>query len=94
MILSSYTRQRALFALMCAVWGTNWLALKAGTMAVPAGLLLRHAMDRGRADPAGIRLGTRPAPVDRSPAGAADADRGVPDGRLQRGRADVWAALR
>ncbi len=35
MILSSYTRQRALFALMCAIWGTNWLALKAGTMAVP-----------------------------------------------------------
>ena len=35
MAISSYTRQRALFALMCVIWGTNWLALKAGAMAVP-----------------------------------------------------------
>ncbi len=35
MALSSVTQQRALFALMCAIWGTNWLALKAGAMAVP-----------------------------------------------------------
>ena len=35
MALSSYTQQRALFALMCVIWGTNWLALKAGAMAVP-----------------------------------------------------------
>src|ERR1700712_3305036 len=35
MPLSSYTRQRLLFALMCLIWGTNFLALKAGAMAVP-----------------------------------------------------------
>ncbi len=35
MAISSYTQQRALFALMCVIWGTNWLALKAGAMAVP-----------------------------------------------------------
>ncbi len=35
MAISSYTQQRALFALMCVIWGSNWLALKAGAMAVP-----------------------------------------------------------
>lgn len=35
MVISSYTQQRVLFALMCLIWGTNFLALKAGTMAVP-----------------------------------------------------------
>src|ERR1035437_6015509 len=35
MAFSPIAQQRALFALMCSIWGANWLALKAGTMAVP-----------------------------------------------------------
>ena len=30
-------QQKLLFALMCLIWGTNWLALKVGTGAVPPG---------------------------------------------------------
>ena len=38
MAFSPIAQQRALFALMCAIWGTNWLALKAGATAVPPAL--------------------------------------------------------
>jgi drug/metabolite transporter (DMT)-like permease len=38
MAFSPIAQQRALFALMCCIWGANWLALKAGTMAVPPAL--------------------------------------------------------
>lgn len=37
MPLSPQARQRALFIVLCLVWGTTWLALKAGAMAVPPG---------------------------------------------------------
>jgi drug/metabolite transporter (DMT)-like permease len=32
------TRQRALFAVLCFVWGTTWLAMKIGIAAVPPGV--------------------------------------------------------
>lgn len=38
MALSVSTRQRALFLVLCAVWGTNWLAMKAGVTVVPPGI--------------------------------------------------------
>ncbi len=34
---SAGTQQRVLFALLCLIWGSNWLALKVGTGAVPPG---------------------------------------------------------
>ncbi len=30
-------QQKLLFAVMCLIWGSNWLALKVGTGAVPPG---------------------------------------------------------
>lgn len=38
MALSTSTRQRVLFLILCVVWGTNWLAMKAGVSAVPPGI--------------------------------------------------------
>lgn len=35
--VSVVAQQRLLFALMCLIWGSNWLALKVGTGAVPPG---------------------------------------------------------
>jgi hypothetical protein len=32
------TRQRALFAVLCFVWGTTWLAMKVGIAVVPPGV--------------------------------------------------------
>jgi drug/metabolite transporter (DMT)-like permease len=37
--LSPATRQRLLFAILCVVWGLNWLAMKAAVTAVPPGFL-------------------------------------------------------
>ncbi len=36
--LSSAARQRALFMVLCFVWGTTWLAMKVGIAVVPPGL--------------------------------------------------------
>src|SRR6202042_1092810 len=36
--VSLATRQRALFAVLCFVWGTTWLAMKVGIAAVPPGV--------------------------------------------------------
>jgi drug/metabolite transporter (DMT)-like permease len=36
--LSSATVHRLLFAFVCLVWGTNWLAMKIGVAAVPPGI--------------------------------------------------------
>jgi drug/metabolite transporter (DMT)-like permease len=38
MALSTSTRQRLLFAILCLVWGSTFLALKAGVTVVPPGL--------------------------------------------------------
>lgn len=38
MALSPAATQRGLFLFLCVVWGTNWLAMKAGTAEVPPGL--------------------------------------------------------
>lgn len=38
MPLSPAAVQRGLFLFLCLVWGTNWLAMKAGTAEVPPGL--------------------------------------------------------
>ena len=38
MTISNLTRQRLLFAFLCLVWGTNWVAMKIGVTAVPPGL--------------------------------------------------------
>ncbi len=38
MTLSRLATQRVLFGLLCLIWGTTWLALKAGVNAVPPGL--------------------------------------------------------
>ena len=38
MPLARLTQQRLLFAFLCFVWGTNWLAMKVGVMVVPPGL--------------------------------------------------------
>ncbi len=38
MALSPAAIQRGLFLFLCLVWGTNWLAMKAGTAEVPPGL--------------------------------------------------------
>lgn len=38
MILSTAAKQRLLFAILCTVWGTNWLAMKAGVTVVPPGI--------------------------------------------------------
>jgi len=38
MPLSPAARQRGLFAFLCVVWGTTWLAMKTGTAEVPPGL--------------------------------------------------------
>ncbi len=38
MALSPAAIQRGLFLFLCVVWGTNWLAMKAGTAEVPPGL--------------------------------------------------------
>ena len=35
MALSPAAIQRGLFLFLCLVWGTNWLAMKAGTAEVP-----------------------------------------------------------
>ena len=35
---SPAARERALFGVLCLVWGTTWMALKIGAMAVPPGL--------------------------------------------------------
>ncbi len=35
--MSPAARQRVLFAVLCLIWGSNWLALKVGTAAVPPG---------------------------------------------------------
>lgn len=71
MTVSSSTQQRALFALMCVIWGSNWLALKTGAMAVPpaffsgtrwtaAGLiLLAYGWWRGQSLWIGRRLARR-----------------------------------
>jgi drug/metabolite transporter (DMT)-like permease len=37
--LSPATRQRLLFAILCIVWGLNWLAMKAAITTVPPGFL-------------------------------------------------------
>ena len=36
--VSMATRQRALFAVLCFVWGTTWLAMKVGIAVVPPGV--------------------------------------------------------
>lgn len=36
--LSPITRQRAMFAFICFVWGTTWLAMKVGIATVPPGV--------------------------------------------------------
>lgn len=38
MPISRLNTQRLLFAFLCLVWGTNWLAMKVGVMIVPPGL--------------------------------------------------------
>jgi len=38
MTLSPAAIQRGLFLFLCLVWGTNWLAMKAGTAEVPPGI--------------------------------------------------------
>jgi drug/metabolite transporter (DMT)-like permease len=38
MALSPLAIQRGLFLFLCLVWGTNWLAMKAGTAEVPPGI--------------------------------------------------------
>ena len=38
MTLSPLAVQRGLFLYLCVIWGTNWLAMKAGTAEVPPGL--------------------------------------------------------
>jgi drug/metabolite transporter (DMT)-like permease len=38
MALSPAAIQRGLFLFLCLVWGTNWLAMKAGTAEVPPGI--------------------------------------------------------
>jgi drug/metabolite transporter (DMT)-like permease len=38
MPISRLNTQRLLFAFLCIVWGTNWLAMKVGVMTVPPGL--------------------------------------------------------
>ena len=38
MALSPAATQRGLFLFLCLVWGTNWLAMKAGTAEVPPGI--------------------------------------------------------
>ena len=38
MTLSPLAVQRGLFLYLCIIWGTNWLAMKAGTAEVPPGL--------------------------------------------------------
>jgi drug/metabolite transporter (DMT)-like permease len=38
MALSTLNTQRLLFAVLCTVWGTNWLAMKAGVTVVPPGI--------------------------------------------------------
>lgn len=38
MALSPLAVQRGLFLFLCLVWGTNWLAMKAGTAEVPPGI--------------------------------------------------------
>ncbi len=38
MRLSTLAVQRGLFLYLCVIWGTNWLAMKAGTAEVPPGL--------------------------------------------------------
>jgi len=38
MAISPVAVQRGLFLFLCLVWGTNWLAMKAGTAEVPPGL--------------------------------------------------------
>lgn len=38
MALSASASQRGLFLFLCLVWGTNWLAMKAGTAEVPPGI--------------------------------------------------------
>ena len=59
---SPAARQRALFAFLCFVWGTTWLAMKVGIATVPpgifagsrwtsAGLILLLCALRRRADP-------------------------------------------
>ncbi len=75
MAISSHTQQRVLFALMCVIWGTNWLALKAGAMAVPpaffsgtrwtaAGLILMaYGWWRGQTPWIGRRMLRRMLPV-------------------------------
>ena len=39
MALSPVARQRLLFAVICFVWGINWLAMKAAIATVPPGFL-------------------------------------------------------
>jgi drug/metabolite transporter (DMT)-like permease len=39
MALSPAARQRLLFAILCVVWGLNWLAMKAAIATVPPGFL-------------------------------------------------------
>ena len=36
--VSMAARQRALFAVLCFVWGTTWLAMKVGIAVVPPGV--------------------------------------------------------
>ncbi len=36
--ISPLARQRAMFAVLCFVWGTTWLAMKVGVTSVPPGL--------------------------------------------------------
>jgi len=38
MTLSPAARQRAMFAILCFVWGTTWLAMKVGIATVPPGV--------------------------------------------------------
>lgn len=38
MVVSTLNKQRLLFAILCTVWGTNWLAMKAGVTVVPPGI--------------------------------------------------------
>jgi drug/metabolite transporter (DMT)-like permease len=39
MTLSPAARQRAMFAILCFVWGTTWLAMKVGIATVPPGVV-------------------------------------------------------
>jgi hypothetical protein len=38
MTLSPAARQRAMFLILCFVWGTTWLAMKVGIATVPPGV--------------------------------------------------------